>query len=371
MGMGAGVTSDVFAGARLVVVDDHQPNVLVLETLLERWGVRDVVSTTDSSQAVELCAAVRPDLVLLDLHMPEPDGFEVMRRLRQAVPAPDGVPLPVLVLTADITPETRRRALGLGARDFVTKPFDPLEVELRVRNLLAARRYEQALAERGDELEQCVRARTREVEASRLEVLDRLALAAEYRDDLTGAHTRRVATTAATLAAALGLDADTIRLVELAAPLHDVGKIGIPDHVLRKTGVLTSEERAVMRRHTLIGARMLAESESPVLRLAEEVALRHHERWDGAGYPSGQTKEAIPLAARIVSVADVFDALCCARPYKPPWSIDRAVSEVVEAAGTQFDPEVVEAFAGLDHLRLAPAPRFSPEHESSVEVTES
>jgi putative two-component system response regulator len=228
-----------------------------------------------------------------------------------------------------------------------------------VRNLLAAVRYEQALADRSDELEQCVRARTREVEASRLEVLDRLALAAEYRDDLTGAHTRRVARTASTIAAALGLDAKTIELVELAAPLHDVGKIGIPDHVLRKAGPLALAERAVMRRHTLIGARMLAESDSPVLQLAEDVALRHHERWDGAGYPSGLSRGRIPLAARIVAVADVFDALCCERPYKPPWSIDRAVSEVLAAAGTQFDPDIVRAFSGLDHLALAPEPRFS------------
>jgi putative two-component system response regulator len=370
MRTGAGVISDVFAGARLVVVDDHQPNVLVLETLLERWGVSDVISTTSSAEAVALCTATRPDLVLLDLHMPAPDGFEVMRRLRASYPG--ALPLPVLVLTADITPDTRRKALALGARDFVTKPFDPLEVELRVRNLLAARRHEQALSERGDELEQCIRARTREVEASRLELLDRLALAAEYRDDLTGAHTRRVAYTAATLARALGLSGEEVRLVELAAPLHDVGKIGIPDHVLRKTGPLAPDERAIMRRHTLIGARMLAESESPVLQLAEEVALRHHERWDGAGYPSGQRKEAIPLVARIVAVADVFDALCCARPYKPPWSIDRAVSGVLEATGAQFDPDVVHAFAGLDHRRLAPEPRFSaPAPDQVVNVSET
>jgi putative two-component system response regulator len=351
------VTAEVFTDARLVVIDDHQPNVFALEALLEQWGVARVWSTTRSAEAVALVAEHEPDLVLLDLHMPAPDGFEVMAQLRALDDR--GAPLPVIVLTADITPEARRRALEYGARDFLTKPFDPVEVRLRVRNILAARRHEQALAERGDELEHRVRARTREVEASRLELLDRLALAAEYRDDLTGAHTRRVASTSAALGRRLGLDGRTVRLLELAAPLHDIGKIGIPDTVLRKSGLLDGEERSIMRRHTLIGARMLASSDSPVLNLAEDIALRHHERWDGAGYPEGLSTYQIPLAARIVAVADVFDALCCARPYKPPWSIDRAVSEVIEASGAQFDPDVVRAFSELDHHAFAPAARFA------------
>jgi putative two-component system response regulator len=347
---------EVFTGARIVVVDDHPPNVLVLETLLEQWGVRDVVSTTDSSRAVDLCAAHRPDLVLLDLHMPAPDGFAVMDALRDATGAGD-VPLPVLVLTADITPEAKRRALDCGARDFLTKPFDPLEAELRVRNLLAARRHEEALAHRGDELEEEVRARTRALDASRLEVLDRLALAAEYRDDATGEHTRRVARTSRALADALGLPAAEAELVQLAAPLHDIGKIGVPDAVLRKGGALTTEELAVMRRHTVIGGRMLAESESPLLQLAQGVALHHHERWDGRGYPDGLAGEEIPLAARIVAVADVFDALVCARPYKEAWSLDRAVGLVAGEAGAHFDPAVVAAFTALDRAEL-PSARF-------------
>jgi putative two-component system response regulator len=351
------VIADVFTDARLVVIDDHQPNVLALEALLDQWGAAQVWSTTRSAEAVALVAEHEPDLVLLDLHMPAPDGFEVMAQLRGLDDR--GAPLPVIVLTADITPEAKRRALECGARDFLTKPFDPVEVQLRVRNILAARRHEQALAERGDELEHRVRARTREVEASRLELLDRLALAAEYRDDLTGAHTRRVAATAAALGRRLGLDGRAVRLLELAAPLHDIGKIGIPDTVLRKSGLLDRDERSIMRRHTLIGARMLASSDSPVLNLAEDIALRHHERWDGAGYPEGLSSYQIPLAARIVAVADVFDALCCARPYKPPWSIDRAVSEVIEAGGAQFDPDVVRAFAELDHMAFAPAARFA------------
>ena len=358
------MNADVFSDARLVVVDDHRPNVLALEARLSQWGVSDVHSTTTSAEAVELCERVDPDLVLLDLHMPAPDGFEVMHQLRARTTST--LPLPVLVLTADITPEARRRALGLGARDFLTKPFDPVEAELRIRNLLAARRHEQALTERTSDLEQAVRARTRDVEASRLEVLDRLALAAEYRDDLTGAHTRRVAHTARAVAEHLGLDAEALRVIQLAAPLHDVGKIGVPDAILRKTGTLDPSERTIMRRHTLIGARMLAGSESPVLQTAEQIALRHHERWDGAGYPQGLAREEIPLAARIVAVADVFDALCCTRPYKPPWSVDKAVSEVLDGAGSQFDPDVAAAFARLDHLAFAPDGRFARPVSSPV-----
>ena len=347
-----------------MVIDDHRPNVLALEALLRRWGVPEIFTTTVAAEAVGLCEHVDPDLVLLDLHMPAPDGFAVMQQLRERSTSP--VPLPVLVLTADITPEARRRALDLGARDFLTKPFDPVEAELRVRNLLAARRHEQALTERTTDLEQAVRARTREVEASRLEVLDRLALAAEYRDDLTGAHTRRVAHTARAVAELLGCDAESVRLIELAAPLHDIGKIGVPDAILRKAGLLDTSERTIMRRHTLIGARMLADSESPVLQTAEQVALRHHERWDGAGYPQGLKAEQIPLAARIVAIADVYDALCCSRPYKPPWSVDRAVVEVLEGSGSQFDPDVAAAFARLEHLAFAPDGRFARQTTSPV-----
>jgi putative two-component system response regulator len=234
-----------------------------------------------------------------------------------------------------------------------------VEAELRVRNLLAARRHEVALAHRGDELEAEVRARTRQLDASRLEVLDRLALAAEYRDDATGEHTRRVARTSRALADALGLAAGEAELVALAAPLHDIGKIGIPDGILRKAGRLEANEQEIMRRHTIIGGRMLAESDSPVLCLAQDVALRHHERWDGRGYPDGLGGEEIPQAARIVAVADVFDALLCARPYKDAWPLEQAVGVVLGEAGGHFDPDVVRAFATLDHQGLAPG-RFPP-----------
>jgi response regulator RpfG family c-di-GMP phosphodiesterase len=342
---------DPFADARILVVDDEPANIELLRAVLEGAGDVEVTGITDSSRAVELVAAAEPHIVLLDLHMPPPMGLEVLTQLRERFA--DGGP-PVLMLTADTTLDMRRRALGLGARDFVTKPFDVLEIELRVRNLLQARRYELSLASRADELEAAVRSRTDELEDARLEALERLALAAEYRDDHTGDHTRRVARTARLLGSSLGLSARELDLLELAAPLHDVGKIAVPDSVLLKPGRLTASELSVVRSHVTVGARILGGSDSPLLRLAERIALRHHERWDGGGYPDGVAGEEIPPAARIVAVADVFDALLCARPYKPAWPLERAVAEVVAGAGTQFCPATAEAFEQLDHAELVP-----------------
>ncbi len=316
-------------GLRILVVDDEQPNVDLVVALLRRDGHADVTGTTCPATALERAAAVPPDLVVLDLHMPGVDGYAVLERL------PAGTP--VLVLTADATREARERALRLGASDFLTKPFDVIEATLRIRNLLAAR----AATVR---LEATVRDRTAELDAARLEVLDRLALAAEFRDEDTREHTRRVGARAARLAAALGLDPVAVELIGQAAPLHDVGKVGVPDAILLKPGPLDDDELERVRAHTEIGRRILAGSTSPVLRMAEAIAHTHHERWDGTGYPRGVAGETIPLAGRIVAVADVFDALTHVRPYKPAWPAERAHAELRAQAGRQFDPAVVEAF---------------------------
>jgi putative two-component system response regulator len=350
-GSSVAAAGDPFAGARILVVDDEPANIELLRAVLQGAGGVDVVAVTESARAVELVQGCDPHIVLLDLHMPPPTGLDVLAQLRERFA--DGGP-PVLMLTADPTLEMRRSALALGARDFVTKPFDVLEIELRVRNLLQARRYELSLASRADELEAAVRLRTEELEDARLEALERLALAAEYRDDHTGDHTRRVARTARLLGSALGLSAHEVDLLDLAAPLHDVGKIAVPDAVLLKPGRLTPSELSVVRSHVTVGARILGGSDSPLLRLAERIALRHHERWDGGGYPDGLAGDEIPLPARIVAVADVFDALLCARPYKPAWPLERAVDEVIGGTGTQFCPATVEAFERLGHAELVP-----------------
>ena len=329
---------------RVMILDDEPVNVELLERILTGAGLTNVETATHPADALERCARRVPDLLLLDLHMPGMDGYAVMHALGPGIRTTDGPP--VLVLTADATLGARRRALDAGARDFVAKPFDQDEVLLRVRNMLELRACEGEMACHNDELEAAVRVRTAELEASRIEILERLAIVAEYRDDDTNHHARRIGRSALALARALGAPPALLALIEPAAALHDIGKVAVPDAILRKPGPLTAEEFDVMRTHTTIGARMLAGSQSPVLQLAERIAMTHHERWDGTGYPAGLQGEEIPLEGRIVAVADVFDALTHERPYKPAWSVADALAEIRAGAGTHFDPAVVAAFAG-------------------------
>jgi putative two-component system response regulator len=325
------------AGDTILVIDDQPTNVRLLEQMLRIEGYANVTGVTDPRRAPDLFAGLRPDLVLLDLHMPHVGGIELLARFRAML---DGEYLPIIVLTADDTPETKLRALEAGATDFLTKPFDHSEAVLRIRHLLEARALHVRLEER-------VADRTRELEDARLETLERLALAAEFRDDDTHAHTQRVGHNAARLAQALGLPPSEVEVFRAAAPLHDVGKIGVSDTILLKPGKLTEEEFEHMKGHTEIGARILAASRSQVLRLGEQIALSHHERWDGSGYPRRLRGEEIPFAGRLVSVVDVFDALTHARPYKRAWPIDRAEAEMRSQAGSAFDPALVEVFLEL------------------------
>jgi putative two-component system response regulator len=336
---------------RVLAVDDQAPNVVLLERLLTTWGFTQVRTTTEPGQVLDLVGSWEPDLLLLDLQMPEPDGFAILDALASG-PA-RLVPLPVLVLTADITADARRRALSSGASDFVSKPFDLDEVRLRVGHLLRTRRLQAELLESNRLLEERVRERTRDLERSRLEVLERLALAAEYRDDDTYRHTERVGRTTALLARRLGLPADEAALLRRAAPLHDIGKVAVPDRILLKPGRLTPEEFETMKEHTSAGARILAGSTSPLLRMAEVIARSHHERWDGSGYPAGLAGDDIPLHGRLVAVADVFDALTHARPYKAAMPVEEALAEMDGMTGTYFEPRIKAAFDELDHRGLA------------------
>jgi putative two-component system response regulator len=359
---------DALRDSRVLVVDDEPANVRLLEELLRRWSLSDVISTTDSSLVVELCAIREPDLIMLDLHMPSPDGFEVMSQLMPWTHSP--TPIPVLMLTAEASPEVKRRALGLGVRDFVAKPFDFEEIRLRTVNLLETRRLQRDLWRHHQLLEDRIRERTRDLDRARRDVLERLARAAEFRDDDTGEHTRRVGRTSQLIGRELGLPDDSVDQLAAAAPLHDVGKIGIPDSILLKPGKLTTGEFEVIKRHVKIGARLLEESGSSVLDTACTIALTHHERWDGGGYSNGLAGEAIPIAGRIVAVADVFDALTHERPYKEAWSVDQAVETVLEESGGAFDPSVVEAFCRLDHdALLSPAPAPGPPRYERPELT--
>jgi putative two-component system response regulator len=333
---------EAFQHARILIVDDQPENVVLLRRVLAKAGYRDVHSTSEPSQAEKLFQAYRPDLVLLDLHMPEMDGFAVLERLRSLTAR--STYLPILVLTGDHDPLKRRQALAAGATDFLAKPFDIVEVVLRIRNLLETRHLHRLLSNQNAVLEAGVRQRTRELEEAQGEILARLAAAAEHRDDDTGRHIFRVGHMSAAIAKSLGLASEVVALIRGAAPLHDVGKIGVPDHILLKVGKLTPEEFAVMKTHTTIGAAILAGGRSALVIEAERIALNHHERWDGTGYPNGLSGDAIPLGARIVAVADVFDALTHARPYRPAWPLDRVMGEIRAQDGHHFDPAVVAAF---------------------------
>jgi putative two-component system response regulator len=332
--------------AHILIVDDQQSNVLLLEGLLERWGYTQVTSTTNSAEVAALFATRAPDLLLLDLQMPEPDGFAVMKLVEPWTTGETYVP--ILVLTADANRETRRHALEAGARDFLTKPFDADEVFLRIRNLLGTRQLQLELQSHNDVLEGQVQRRTRELERSRMDALEKLALAAEYRDDETGQHTRRVGRLASALAATLDFDSATLATFAQAAALHDLGKIGIPDAILLKPGKLTKAEFTKMKEHARIGADILSGSPSPLFALAADIALTHHERWDGAGYPGGLAGRSIPLPGRIVALADAFDAMSHDRPYKAAMPLHDVLAEIDRCTGTHFDPTVIAAFRRID-----------------------
>jgi putative two-component system response regulator len=331
-------------GLGILILDDEARNIDVLQRLLTRSGYREVRATTDAVEALGMFRGQSPDLILLDLHMPVMDGFAVMAAVREHIPA--GTYLPILVLTGDLETHTKERALSAGATDFVTKPFEATEVLLRIRNLLETRYLHLRLQRYNEELEEKVRERTRELDDAQLEILERLALAAEYRDDVTGQHAQRVGAIAALLARELGMDEDSADLIQRAAPLHDVGKIGIPDAILLKPGRLTPSEFDVMRTHVAIGARILDGSHFDLLKLAREIALSHHERWDGSGY-NGLKGPEIPVSGRLVAVADVFDSLGHERPYKRALPVDEVIEVMRSERGRHFDPDVLDALLRL------------------------
>ncbi len=331
--------------ANILIVDDQEVNISLLERILGRAGFKNVHSTTDQLQIQSLLLEVKPDIILLDLHMPGMDGLQVLRLIR-AQTGTDNY-LPVLMLTADMTPEARQEGLKSGVNDFLTKPYDRTEVILRMNNLLRTRYLHLQLHQQNQSLEERVRQRTEELELAKIEILQLLGRASEYRDDMTGQHTQRVGRLSGMIATQLGMSEGEADRIRMAAPLHDIGKIGIPDELLLKPGRYEPEEFERMKTHTIIGASILDGSSFDILRLAGIIALSHHEKWDGTGYPYGLKGEAIPLEARIVALADFYDALTHERPYKRAWTPDETIAEVKNQRGNHFDPLVVDAFLQL------------------------
>jgi putative two-component system response regulator len=343
--------------ARILIVDDTPDNVRLMDLTLRTAGYKHIVGIHDGRQVLESTKSFSPDLIILDLMMSPMSGYEVLTHLRQILPADSF--LPILVVTADGSSSARERALSLGATDFLVRPHEAFDVILRVRNLLQTRFLHLELMARNQNLEALVKERTlyledaqADLKLAQLDVIDRLAVVGEHHDDDTGAHTYRVATMSRSLAIKMGLPDEEVEMIYRSAPLHDVGKIGISDTILLKTGKLTPEEFTLMKRHCEIGAQLLSNGRSELLKVARSIAVSHHERFDGSGYPFGLKGEEIPLAGRIVAVADVFDALTSERPYKRAWSVEEACAEIQSQSGRHFDPAVVEAFCALQPEEL-------------------
>lgn len=327
---------------RVLIVDDSRSSRVFLSQVIEAMGDgHHVEKAGHPVAALDLCAANQYDVLLVDHIMPDIDGVEFTRRIRAM---PNYCTVPVVMVTSDSGPEIRREAIAGGATDFVTKPFDTIELQARVRNLLALRQAQIETAEHALTLAKKVETATLDLIAREEEIIWRLARAIEYRDGETGEHVSRVAQISRLIAEAIGLDAASCRTIYLAAPLHDIGKIGIADAILGKKGKLTDDEMQRMREHVSIGARILENGNSDIIRKAELIAQSHHERWDGAGYPDRLSGNDIPIEARIVALADVFDALCSERPYKKAWPVQKAYDEIVSLSGAHFDPQCVAAF---------------------------
>ncbi len=324
----------------ILIVDDTALNLVLMEKLATRTPGRRIHAFSHSVKALEWCARHELDLIIVDYMMPEVDGLEFIRRVRSWRRHDD---VPVLMVTANNERTVRYQALELGANDFLNKPIDVHEFEPRVRNMLKLREAHLSTRLRAEALADAVREATAEILARERETIMRLARAAEFRDPDTGTHIQRMSHYSAVIARRLGCDENYIETIFLAAPMHDVGKLGIPDHILLKRGPLTPEEQAVMRRHPIIGHDILKGSSSNVVELGAIIALTHHEKFNGSGYPQQLAGDVIPLAGRIVAVADVFDALTSNRAYKTGWPMEEAAAFLRRGSSIHFDPDCVDA----------------------------
>ena len=332
--------------SKILVVDDNPSNVLLLEKMLRLNQFQCIRSITDPREFIEVFRLFDPDLILLDLQMPYMDGFEILDWLRNER---DGRILPVIVITAQDDKENKLKALSLGAQDFLGKPFNHLEVITRIGNLLQIKLLHNQVRDNNVLLESKVLERTKEINNLQMEIVERLMRAAEFRDQETGEHIIRIGRYVYILAKKLGYSEAEAAMISNASKMHDIGKVGVPDQILLKPARLTAEEMELMKCHAAKGAQILSGSQYKLLQIAEQIALTHHEKWDGSGYPNGLAGKDIPLVGRIAALADVFDALITSRPYKDAWFLDDVLSYIREQRGAHFDPLVVDAFFyGID-----------------------
>jgi putative two-component system response regulator len=327
--------------AKILIVDDLIDNVLLLEGILIEAGYIFIQSITDPRETVRVYQEFKPDIVLLDLNMPHMSGMEVLKQLHEI--EQETYPS-VMILTAQTDHQSKLNALEAGAQDFISKPFDLMEITLRIKKMLEIKVLNKQLQAHNQSLEELVDLRTKELQETRMEAIHRLGRAAEYRDNETGMHVIRMSRYAARLAHEIGLSKEECDIILQASPMHDLGKIGIPDSVLLKPAGLDKDEWKVMQSHSEIGAKILSRGKNKLTKKARIIAQYHHEKWDGTGYPNGISGTKIPLDARIVAIADCFDALTSSRPYKKAWSVEDTMNEMDNSSGTQFDPALMGSF---------------------------
>lgn len=328
--------------SKILIIDDEPVNTTVLEALFDSKNFTNILAITDPVEGVKLYRENDIDLVLLDINMPVLNGFDVMDEFNLIEKS---IPPPILILTAQHDNDTRMRALNGGASDFITKPFSMDEVLSRSNNLLDMHLGHKTLATFNHELEIKVEERTQQLALSQKEALDCLSYAAEYKDMDTAQHTIRVGWYSRLLGEKIGVSGEELEILFQASPMHDVGKIGIPDKILLKPGKFEPDEWAIMQTHSEIGANILQGNSSPLMIAAKEIALCHHEKWDGSGYPNNLAGNDIPINARIVILADIFDALTIERPYKKPWTLEKTVEYIMAESGNFFEPDIVKAFS--------------------------
>ncbi len=355
------VDAKELAGSKIFLVEDCVDYIdIVVETFAHMY---DVIVSRNGSEAVKVAMEEQPDLILLDIVMKGINGYEVCKDLKKNK---ETASIPVIFLTGMTSADSKKTGFDLGAVDYITKPFETEELKARVANHLIVKKARENLVLQKQLLEKKVEERTfelketsRKMEMASIEAILRLSRAAEYRDDDTGNHVFRVGVYCAEIAKKLGLDRGNIKKLSMAAPMHDVGKIGIPDKILQKPGKLDEEEWEIMKQHSLMGAKILEGSSSSIINMAEIIARGHHEKWNGKGYPDGKNGEEIPIFCRIVAIADVFDALTTERPYKKPFSIEKSLKILKEERGKHFDPDVVDAFFAVKNIILEIKEKYS------------